>query len=117
MWIERGTHVNLVCACSIDAREADESLVMKSSFFVDFLPSALAQAGELQAALPFGVQAKQQHIRGEIGAVLNGTLPGRTLPDEITVYKSLGIAAQDLATAHAVYERAVKSGSGTRAAL
>lgn len=117
LWIGRGTHVNLVGASSIDAREADESLVMKSSFFVDFLPSALAQAGELQAALPLGVQAKQQHIRGEIGAVLNGTVPGRTQPDEITVYKSLGIAAQDLATAHAVYERARQSGAGTKATI
>jgi ornithine cyclodeaminase/alanine dehydrogenase-like protein (mu-crystallin family) len=117
MWIERGTHVNLVGASSIDAREADESLVMKSRFFVDFRPSALAQAGELQAALPLGVQAKQQHIRGEIGEVLNGTVPGRTAPEDITVYKSLGIAAQDLATAHAVYERARQSGAGTRVTL
>jgi ornithine cyclodeaminase len=90
---------------------------MKSSYFVDFLPSALAQAGELQAALPFGAQAKQKQIRGEIGEVLNGTVPGRTSAAEVTVYKSLGIAAQDLAAAHEVYERARRGGVGTRVSL
>jgi ornithine cyclodeaminase len=116
VWIGRGTHVNLVGASSIDAREADESLVMKSSYFVDYIPSTMAQAGELHAALPFATYAKE-HIRGEIGAVLNGAVPGRTRPDEVTVYKSLGIAAQDLATAQAVYERARVKGVGTKVSL
>jgi ornithine cyclodeaminase len=105
VWVRRGTHVNLVGASVIEAREADESLVMKSAYYVDFIPSALAQAGELHAALPFAAEAKL-HIRGEIGEVLNGTIEGRTSADQVTVYKSLGIAAQDLATAHGVYERA-----------
>lgn len=116
-WIAPGTHVNLVGASSVDAREASDSLVMMSRYFVDFRPSALAQAGELHAALgQFGAQMAA-HIRGEIGEVLNGTAAGRTQEDEVTVYKSLGIAAQDLAVAHVVYERARQSGVGTRASL
>jgi len=115
-WIERGTHVNLVGASSLDAREVDAELVMKSSYFVDFIPSALAQAGELQGVLPFGTDARA-HIRGEIGQVLNGAVPGRTKSEEVTVYRSLGIAAQDLATAHGIYERARHSGVGTKASL
>jgi ornithine cyclodeaminase len=116
-WIEKGAHVNLVGASIIDAREADETLVTKSSFYVDFRPSAMLQAGELRAAMDaLGVDAKRL-IRGEIGEVLNGKAPGRASVEEVTVYKSLGIAAQDLATAHAVYERAQKAGLGVKALI
>jgi ornithine cyclodeaminase/alanine dehydrogenase-like protein (mu-crystallin family) len=57
------------------------------------------------------------HIRGEIGEVLNGVVPGRTDEFEITVYKSLGVAAQDLVTAQEVYRRAKAAGAGVRAPL
>ena len=113
-WIQPGTHVNLVGASSAQAREANESLVMKSAYFVDFRPSALAQAGELIAAAG---RLGERHIRGEIGEVLDGKVRGRSSADEITVYKSLGIAAQDLAVAHYVYEQAQRTGCGMRARL
>jgi len=113
-WIRAGTHVNLVGASSAQTREANEALVMKAAYFCDFRPSALAQAGELIAAA--GVLA-ERHIRGEIGEVLNGKVRGRTTADEVTIYKSLGIAAQDLAAAHYVYEQARRSGAGQRVLL
>ncbi len=113
-WIARGAHVNLVGASTPVAREVDDALVRESSFFVDYRPSALSQAGELLGAM--GADAAN-HIRGEIGEVLNGTVPGRTDEFEITVYKSLGIAAQDLVTAHEVYRRAKAAGVGVRAQL
>jgi ornithine cyclodeaminase/alanine dehydrogenase-like protein (mu-crystallin family) len=113
-WIARGAHVNLVGASTASAREVDDELVKQSSFFVDYRPSALAEAGELLGAM--GADAAN-HIRGEIGEVLNGSVPGRTDEFEITVYKSLGIAAQDLATAHEVYRRAKAAGAGVRAPL
>jgi ornithine cyclodeaminase len=113
-WIRRGTHVNLVGASSSSTREADEALVAKSAFYVDFRPSALAQAGELIEAMgPFVAQ----HIRGEIGQVLSGELDGRAHDTEVTVYKSLGIAAQDLCVGHALLERARAAGLGTHARL
>jgi ornithine cyclodeaminase len=113
-WIARGAHVNLVGASTAGAREVDDALVKQSGFFVDYRPSALAQAGELLAAM--GADAAN-HIRGEIGEVLNGVVPGRTDEFEITVYKSLGIAAQDLVTAQEVYRRAKSAGVGVRAQL
>jgi ornithine cyclodeaminase len=113
-WIARGAHVNLVGASVASAREVDDALVKQSSFFVDYRQSALAQAGELLGAM--GADAAN-HIRGEIGEVLNGTIAGRTDEFEITVYKSLGIAAQDLATAHEIYRRAKAAGAGVRAQL
>jgi ornithine cyclodeaminase/alanine dehydrogenase-like protein (mu-crystallin family) len=113
-WLRAGAHVNLVGASSAQAREADDDLVKRAAFFVDYRPSALAQAGELLSA--FGTQAAE-HIRGEIGEVLNGTRAGRTAHEQVTVYKSLGIAAQDLAAAHYVFEAARRTGAGVRALL
>lgn len=113
-WVARGAHVNLVGASVAAAREVDDALVTNSRFYVDFRPSALAQAGELLGAM--GADAAK-HIRGEIGEVLNGTVPGRTDEFEITVYKSLGIAAQDLAAAHEIYQRAKAAGVGVLAQL
>jgi ornithine cyclodeaminase/alanine dehydrogenase-like protein (mu-crystallin family) len=113
-WLRAGAHVNLVGASSAQAREADDDLVKRAAFFVDFRASALAQAGELLGA--FGTRASE-HIRAEIGEVLSGARPGRTNRDQVTVYKSLGIAAQDLAAAHYVYEYARRTGGGVRAVL
>ena len=106
--------MNLVGASIAAAREVDDALVKQSSFFVDYRPSALEQAGELLETM--GADSAN-HIRGEIGEVLNGVVPGRTDEFEITVYKSLGIAAQDLVTAHEVYLRAKAAGVGVPAQL
>jgi ornithine cyclodeaminase len=116
-WVAPGTHVNLVGASVVEAREADEALVLRSAYFVDYRPSAAAQAGELHAAVGAEGARAGQHVRGEIGEVLTGRVAGRAQADEVTVYKSLGIAAQDLALAGAAYERARASGRGTRARL
>jgi ornithine cyclodeaminase len=113
-WVGPGTHVNLVGASTAQVREADDELVLRSAFFVDYRPSALAQAGELLDVMK---SEAARHIRGEIGEVLNGTVPGRKDAGEVTVYKSLGIAAQDLAAAHFVYTRAQQLGRGTRVEL
>lgn len=112
-WLAAGVHVNLVGASVATAREADDEVVRRARFFVDFRASALAQAGELRHAMEVGL-VDEGHILGEIGQVLNGTVPGRTAADQITVYKSLGIAAQDLATAHAICARATQESLGSR---
>jgi|HigsolmetaAR202D_1030399.scaffolds.fasta_scaffold01460_7 ornithine cyclodeaminase/alanine dehydrogenase-like protein (mu-crystallin family) len=113
-WLRPGTHVNLVGASAATAREADDELVKRSEFFVDFRGSALAQAGELLGV--YGERAAE-HIRGEIGEVLGGKVPGRQNDTQVTVYKSLGIAAQDLAAAEYVYAAAQTSGLGVLAKL
>jgi ornithine cyclodeaminase/alanine dehydrogenase-like protein (mu-crystallin family) len=112
-WVKSGAHVNLVGASSIDAREADDALVLRGNFFVDFRGSAMAQAGELSHACRGDAGAMAAHIRAEIGEVLNGSR-GRRSAEDLTIYKSLGIAAQDLAAAQFVYGKAVSGGLGTR---
>jgi len=109
--------VNLVGASNVDSREVDEALVMRSSFIVDFRPSAMAHTGELRAAAEALGVATARHIRAEIGEVLNATSVGRQSAEKVTVYQSLGIAAQDLATAYSVYERAQRAGIGTKASF
>jgi ornithine cyclodeaminase len=111
VWVRRGTHVNLVGACTAATRETDAGLVAKSAFFVDLRASAMAEAGELLEAM--GPLA-EGHIRGEIGELLDGRVLGRGSEEQITVYKSLGIAAQDLAVGHALLERARAADAGTR---
>jgi len=59
----------------------------------------------------------ESHVLGEVGEVLSGSVVGRTGDHDITVYKSLGVAAQDLAAAHVIYERAMRDGIGTRVAF
>lgn len=113
-WVARGAHVNLVGASRVTARETDDELVARSRFFVDSRTSARAEAGELRHATEAGVVG-ERHVLGEIGEVLNGDVAGRADPQDVTVYKSLGIAAQDIAAAHVIYERAQRDQLGTRA--
>jgi len=111
-WLKPGVHVNLVGAAVRASAEADIEVVKRSRFYVDYLPSALEQAGELVNAIEAGV-ITASHVVGEIGAVLNGDASGRTSDDEITVYKSLGVAAQDLAAGMAAAENAKANDFGT----
>lgn len=115
-WIAEGTHVSLVGASAQSASEIDTDGVQRSRYFVDYRPSALAQAGELKRALEAGA-VTLDHIQAEIGEVFSGRVPGRIGEDEITMYKSLGVAAQDLAASHAVYEVATSDGLGLSSEL
>ncbi len=110
-WLSPGVHVNLVGAAVRAAAEADTEVVTRSKFFVDYIPSAVEQAGELVNAIEAGL-VTADHIAGEIGAVLSGDVPGRQSDADITVYKSLGVAAQDLAAAVAAAKTAGDKGIG-----
>lgn len=113
-WLQKGAHVNLVGSSRLNSREADDDVVAAARFYVDSRTSARAEAGELKHASDAG-RVGANHIRGEIGEVLGGGVVGRTGNDDITVYKSLGVAAQDMAAAHVIYDRAIRDGIGTRA--
>ena len=104
-WLEPGSHINLVGAHTRATREADGEAIGRSRIYVDLLESARREAGDLELAFEEGLASRDQVI-GEIGSVLLGDVPGRQDSSEITLYKSLGIVAQDLATAYRVYERA-----------
>src|SRR5262249_27272049 len=104
-WIAPGTHINAVGASQPHKRELDTATVRASTFFVDRRQSTLNEAGDyLSASREAGFGP--EHIRGELGELLIGTVPGRLSRDEITCFKSLGIAAEDLATAQYLYSRA-----------
>lgn len=111
-WVDAGAHINAVGAYQATHREIDTELMVRSRLYVDRRESAMSQAGEF--VIPRGEGAiGDDHIVGEIGEVLTGKAPGRTSPEEITLFKSLGIAAEDLAAARHIYDKAVERGLGT----
>jgi len=114
--VRPGAHLCLVGSSIPTTREVDDDCVAMARFFVDYRGSALAQAGELLHAIKSG-RVTEAHIVAEIGEVLSGSAPGRCSADEVTIYKSLGVAAQDLAAATFVYQRAVALDKGTVAPI
>jgi ornithine cyclodeaminase len=110
-WIAEGAHINAVGACFPKAREIDTRAVVRSRLYVDRRESALAEAGDFLIPRAEGAIG-DDHIVGEIGDIVLGRLPGRRSPAEITLFKSLGIAIEDLAAAHFIHARARKLGKG-----
>jgi alanine dehydrogenase len=100
-WLRPGAHVNLVGAHSATSRESDTTLIQRGRVFVDSLQSALGEAGDILIPMKKGA-IDASHVHGEIGAVILGEITGRQSDDEITVYKSVGLIAQDLFAAMAV---------------
>ena len=110
-WLRPGAHINAAGACFAAARELDTAAVVRSRLFIDRRESTLAESGDFLIPRAEGAIG-DDHIVGEIGDVLLGRVPGRRSPDEITLYKSLGIAIQDLAAAHHIYAQATATGGG-----
>ncbi len=106
-----GQHLNLVGSAVAATAEVDDAVVSRARVFVDYREAAMAAAGELLGAMARGVIDEGQ-ILGEIGEVAAGHIPGRTGPEDITLYKSLGVAAQDLAAAYALWQAALTQGKG-----
>jgi ornithine cyclodeaminase len=106
-WIAPGAHVNAAGASIPAARELDTDAVRRARLFIDRRESALAEAGDLLIPIREGAVG-EDHIVGEIGDVLLGRTPGRQSPEEITLFKSLGLAVEDVAAARFVWRRAEK---------
>ena len=111
-WISAGAHLNVVGASTPNAREVDSATMAAASLFVDRRESTLNEAGDYLFAARDGVIGPN-HIRAEIGEVLIGEKPGRTSPGEITLFKSLGIAIEDLFAAEHLYRKAREAKVGT----
>jgi ornithine cyclodeaminase/alanine dehydrogenase-like protein (mu-crystallin family) len=111
-WLAAGAHVNAVGASLPSCRELDTAAVARASLFVDRRESALSEAGDFLFPKQEGVIG-DDHIKGEIGELLLGRVTGRRSQDEVTLFKSLGLAVEDVAAAHLVYQRADDDGSGT----
>ena len=110
-WLAPGAHLNVVGSSIAAAAEIDTPAVVKARFFVDRRESTENEGGEYLRALKAGA-ITPEHILGEIGEVANGLKVGRRSPRDVTLYKSLGIAPQDLASAHHVLEKARAAGVG-----
>ncbi|HXH89371.1 MAG TPA: ornithine cyclodeaminase family protein [Gaiellaceae bacterium] len=111
-WLKPGVHVNAIGSSGTWARELDVETIAAASLFVDRRESALNESGEVIAAIEAGAIG-QEHILAELGEVLVGAHPGRTSDDELTLFKSLGLAVEDLAAAELVVARARAEGIGT----
>jgi ornithine cyclodeaminase len=112
-WIKPGAHINAVGSSIAAARELDGATIAATSLFVDRRESTVNESGDYLFALQEGAIIGPEHIRGELGEILIGSARGRTSPDEITLFKSLGLAVEDLASAAYLYEKAKENGRGT----
>jgi ornithine cyclodeaminase/alanine dehydrogenase-like protein (mu-crystallin family) len=106
-----GTHICAVGACRPDEREMETALVRDARVFVDSRAGALAEAGDLVIPIKEGA-FDQSHIAGELGDVFGGRIPGRQSTSEITIFKSLGMAVEDVAAARLAFDRAAERGLG-----
>ncbi len=107
-WIAPGAHINAVGSSVKTSREIDTETMKAASLFVDRRESTLNESGDY---LMSGVGP--EHIRAEIGEILIGQAKGRTSKEEITLFKSLGLAVEDLASAQFLFQEAQRRGRGT----
>ena len=111
-WIRPGAHINAVGSSIAAARELDGATVAAASLFVDRRESTVNESGDYLFARVEGSISGPDHIRAEIGELLIGVAEGRKSGEEITLFKSLGLAVEDLAAAAFLYEKASAGGHG-----
>ena len=111
-WIADGVHINAAGSSIASARELDGATVAAASLFVDRRESTVNESGDYLSALREGAIG-DDHIRGEIGDILIGKTTGRRSAGEITLFKSLGLAVEDLTSAEFLLEKATREGAGT----
>jgi len=102
-WLKPGTHLNVVGSCTPNNREVDSKAIEISSLFTDRYDSLFKEAGDFLIPKQEGI-VTESHVKGELGEVLTGAKPGRTSAADITLFKSLGIAAEDLYAAWHIYK-------------
>ena len=108
--IRPGTHLNLIGAFQPHAREVDSALIRRARLFVDTYEGAFAEAGDILVPLAAG-EIQRDHVRGDLHELVTGAKTGRTNASDITVFKSLGCALEDLVTARLAV-RAAQRASG-----
>jgi ornithine cyclodeaminase/alanine dehydrogenase-like protein (mu-crystallin family) len=110
-WLKPGQHLNVVGSSIPTTSEIDVEAVVRSRFFVDFRDSAMALAGDFRRAKAAGA-VTDAHMLGTVGNVLAGQIPGRTGAEDITLFKSLGMVAEDLVSADFILKEAMRLGVG-----
>ena len=109
-WIKEGTHINAIGADAVGKEELDPELIIRSKIVVDDIVQAL-HSGEVNVPLSKHY-ISENDIHAQLGEVIVGLKPGRTSEEEITIFDSTGLAIQDVASAHLVYQRALSKGLG-----
>ena len=111
-WISPGAHVNAIGTHSPNSREIDSATMAAARIFTDRRESALNESGDYLLAAKEGL-VNPESILGEIGELLIGAKTGRTSATEITLFKSLGLAIEDVVTANHLYQKAQSQNDGT----
>jgi ornithine cyclodeaminase/alanine dehydrogenase-like protein (mu-crystallin family) len=111
-WLDEGAHLSGVGSNAPNKRELDGTSFRRSKIVVDFKDQALQEAGDLQEALRTGA-ISQDAIYAELGEIITGKKSSRENDSEITLFKSVGMAIEDVATATFAYQQAVAAGIGT----
>jgi len=115
-WVAPGTHVIAVGACRPTHRETDSRLVARSHLVVDSRAAAMRESGDILMAIEDG-SITADHVHAELGEVAAGKRSGRQNAAQVTIFKSLGLAIEDVVSAGLAYRRAMSAGQGTRVPL
>lgn len=115
-WVDAGAHVVSVGACRPEQREMAPALVARARLFVDSRAAALVESGDVVLGIADGLFTAA-HIRGELGEVVIGRAAGRQHDTDVTIFKSLGMAVEDVVAADLVLRRAMETGTGTELTL
>ncbi|MEW6010669.1 MAG: alanine dehydrogenase [Methanobacterium sp.] len=103
-WISPGTHINAMGADAPGKQELESSILVKSRVFIDCWDQA-SHSGEINVPLSQGI-LKKEDLKGKLGDVINGKIPGRMSDEDITIFDSTGLAVQDITTAWTIYNKA-----------
>jgi len=114
--VKEGTHINGIGSHTPNARELDTNIVMRSKFIADSYEACLKEAGDIMIPIKEGA-ITEKHMHAELGEIVTGKKPAREIQSEITLFKSNGLAIQDVATAKLIYDKAVEAGIGTQAGI
>lgn len=110
-WLDPGVHISAIGAYTPETREVDTETVQRAKVVCDEFHSCLDEAGDLIIPMKEGVITKE-HFHAELGEIISGKKPGRENESEITLFKSVGLAIQDAATAKLVYDKAREMNKG-----
>jgi len=111
--VKKGTHINGIGSHTPNARELDSEIIMRSRFIGDSKEACFSEAGDIILPVKEGV-IDESHFYGELGDVIIGKVESRINDEEITIFKSNGLAIQDVATAKLIYDKAMETNTGTK---
>jgi len=112
-WVKDGAHVIAIGACRPSQREVDPALVARATLVVDSRAAALVESGDVVQTIAEG-RITAERVRAELGEIVEGVRAGRRSADEVTLFKSLGLAVEDIAAAAVAYRRAREAGLGEK---